>query len=164
MLAVTFRVGTSAYAIRYRNVVEVIPRVQLRAVAHTPDWVAGVFAYRGALTPVVDLCRLLAGYACPERLSSRVVLVRCSQPDGGERTLGLLAEQMTEARHLPANLVSGPSLSDLRYFAEVVLEGGEPLQFLNVDAILSESGVALGAPSAAPRMTSGEEDRKPSQP
>jgi chemotaxis-related protein WspB len=158
MLVVTFRVAAAAYAIRSEQVLAVIPQVELRPIAHPAAWLKGVFAYRGELTPVVDLCQLIGGYPCPQRLSSRIALVRCSTPAGGQRTLGLLAEHMTEARRLEPQLATASSLTDAPYLGEVLLEGSEPLQFLKVDAIL---------PSAGPLLTeglTGEKDREPTQP
>lgn len=163
MLAVTFRVADAAYAIRCDHIVAIIPRVELRPVAQGSAWLKGVFAYRSELTPVVDLCQLIGGYACPERLSSRIALVRCAA-NGGARTVGLLAEHMTEARRMHGQLVAAPPVTPLPYFGPVLLEDGEPLQFLNVDALLPSSGLLLGLPDAPPKVTPGEEDREPTQP
>ena len=164
MLAVTFQVAAAAYAIDCEHIVAVIPEVQLRPVAHGAAWLKGVFVYRGGLTPVIDLCQLIGGYACPSRLSSRIVLVRSALPAGGARITGLLAEQMTEARRLPADTVKAPPVTALPYFAEVLLEAGGPLQLLDVDAILAGSGQLLTQPIAPPKVTAGEEDREPTQP
>ena len=100
MLAILFQISKARYAVRCQNIVEVIPLVALRPVPHSAAWFLGVFAYRGSLTPVLDLCILIGGYACPKRLSSRIVLVRCTLPDGGGLVAGFLAEHMTEARHV----------------------------------------------------------------
>jgi chemotaxis-related protein WspB len=164
MLAVTFRVARAAYAVRCDDIVAVIPQVELRPVAHGYAWLKGVFPYRGELTPVVDLCQLLGGYACSARLSSRIALVRCASADGALRTVGLLAEHMTEARRLAMRLVAAPPIRPMPYFAEVVLEGAEPLQFLNVDALLPSAGLSLAASSALPEVFASEKDRKPTQP
>jgi chemotaxis-related protein WspB len=142
MLAVTFRVAESAYAIRCDHVVAVIPWVALRPIAHGAPWLRGMFAYRGALTPVLDLCRLIGSYECPARLSSRIALVSCALPEGGKRTVGLLAEQMTEARRVDALQAAAP-VASVPYFGEVLLEGSAPLQFLNVDALLPSAGPLL---------------------
>ena len=158
MLAVVFRVAAAAYAIRTDQVLAVIPQVELRPIAHGSAWLKGAFAYRGELTPVVDLCQLLGGYPCPARLSSRIVLVRCAGAQGGLRTLGLLAEHMTEARRVDEHLATAPPLAAAPYLGDVLLEGREPLQFLNVDAIL---------PSTGPLLTEGmtvETNREPTQP
>lgn len=161
MLVVTFRVGAAAYALRAADVLAVIPEVELRPLAQGATWLRGVFAYRGELTPVVDVCQMIAGYRCPARLSSRIALVRVA---GQARTLGLLAEHMTEARRLPPNLAVSAPLSDAPYFAEVLLQGGEPLQFLEPSAILNASGLALGEAPTAPRISAGETHREPTEP
>jgi chemotaxis-related protein WspB len=158
MLVVTFRVGAAAYAIHSEQVLAVIPQVELRPIAHPAAWLKGVFAYRGELTPVVDLCQLIAGYACPPRLSSRIALVRTGAPGGGLRTLGLLAEHMTEARRLATPLATAAPLTAAAYFGDVVLEGNEPLQFQKPDAILPSSGLLLT------EGLTGEKDREPTQP
>jgi chemotaxis-related protein WspB len=164
MLAVTFRVATAAYAIRCEHIVAVIPQVALRPVAHGSASLKGVFVYRGGLTLVVDLCQLIAGYACPTRLSSRIALVRCQAPDGSLRTVGLLAEHMTEARRVEAQRAASPPVNQAPYFGEVLLEGVEPLQLLNVDAILPSAGPLLAEPGALPKVIAGEKDREPTQP
>jgi chemotaxis-related protein WspB len=153
MLAVTFRIAEAAYAIRCDHVIAVIPQVVLRPVAHGAAWLRGMFAYRGALTPVIDLCRLIGGYPCPARLSSRIALVGCALPDGGKRIVGLLAEHMTEARRVDALQATAP-VASVPYFAEVLLEGSSPLQFLNIDALLPSAGPlleGLDPPPVGPR-------------
>jgi chemotaxis-related protein WspB len=165
MLVVTFRVASAAYAIRCNDVIAVIPQVALRPIAHGTVLLKGVFVYRGELTPVVDLCQLIAGYPCPPRLSSRIALVRCASPEASLRTLGLLAEHMTEARRLDAQLARAAPLAPAPYFGDVLLEGSEPLQFLNVPAILPNVGPLLAdEASASPKVLAGEKDRKPTQP
>ena len=164
MLAVTFRVAAAAYAIRCDQVVAVIPQVEVRPTARGAAWLKGVFVYRGELIPVVDLCQLIGSYPCPPRLSSRIALVRCTSPDCGARTFGLLAEYMTEARRLDAQPIAAPPVAAVPYFGDVLLEGSEPLQFLNVDAILPSAGPLLAEHSTSPKVMAGEKDREPTQP
>jgi chemotaxis signal transduction protein len=137
--------------------------VQLRPVAQGASWLKGVFAYRAQLTPVIDLCQLIAGYACPERLSSRIALVRCESA-AGARTLGLLAEHMTEARRVAGHAVAAPPVTPLPYFGQVLLEAGEPLQLLEVDALLPSSGLLLPQGETLPKVMASETDREPPQP
>jgi chemotaxis-related protein WspB len=146
MLAVTFRVADAAYAIRCERVVAVIPRVTLRPLAHAVPALRGVFAYRGELTWVIDLCQLIAGYACSERLSSRIALVRCALPQGGQRCIGLLAEHMTEARHVDETSTL-TSAAVAPYLGNVILEGSDPLQLLDVDGLLPSAPVLLSTPA-----------------
>lgn len=164
MLVVTFRVSGAAYALRCDHVVAVIPEVELRPLAQGVPSLRGVFAYRGELTPVLDLCQLIGGYRCPPRLSSRIALVRPPLGDGTSRTVGFLAEHMTEARRLQASLSTASPIASLPYFGDVLLEGGEPLQFLEPGPMLRASGLSLPPAPAAMGITAGEKDREPPQP
>jgi chemotaxis-related protein WspB len=164
MLAVTFQVAAAAYAIDCASIVAVIPEVQLRSVARAAAWLKGVFVYRGELTPVIDLCQLIGGYACPPRLSSRIVLVRSAMPVAGARMTGLLAEHMTEARRLPPDTLTAQPVTPLPYFGQVLLEAGGPLQLLDVDAILAGPGQLLADAAPPPEVTAGEKDRESTEP
>src|SRR5437763_5879965 len=99
MLALTFQIGEEKLALDIRRVREVVPRVRLRPVGGAPDWLAGVFVYRGEVVPVIDLHRLAGAGECPGHLSSRIVLVPQPRP-GGERLLGLLATQVADIREV----------------------------------------------------------------
>ena len=59
MLLLVFRVAGDAYAVEAARVVEVVPRVELRALPHAPEALAGLFRYRGRMVPVIDLGVLL---------------------------------------------------------------------------------------------------------
>ena len=74
-----------------------LPRLPLKPIAHAPLWVAGIFAHRGALVPVVDLCALTFGKPAQARTSTRLVLVNYQpQPWIEPRWLGLVLEQATD--------------------------------------------------------------------
>lgn len=154
MLVITFQVAGTQYALRADAVLALIPEVTLSAVPQASTWLRGVFPYRGELTPVVDLCRMIGDYDCPPRLSSRIALVRCRAPDGGLHTLGLLAEKMTEARRLPDDLSSGAPLTPLPFFGPLVLTEGKPLQFVDPHRLLQVSGLPLAEARAPARLES----------
>jgi len=96
-LFLLFRIGSERYALRATEVAEVLPRVALKPIARAPQWVAGVFAYRGAVVPVIDLSALTFGQPADARTSTRLVLVNY-RPDDAESTLwlGLILEQATD--------------------------------------------------------------------
>ena len=96
MLMLLFQLGNSRYAIPARDVVEVTPRVRLEPLASTPDYVAGLLNYRGEHVPVIDLCQLINRERCRNSLTTRIILVPFSGPNGATGTLGLLAEAVTE--------------------------------------------------------------------
>lgn len=96
-LFLLFRIGSERYALRATEVAEVLPRLPLKPIAQAPNWVAGVFAYRGAVVPAIDLSALTFGQAAEARTSTRLVLVHY-RPDELQppRWLGLILEQATD--------------------------------------------------------------------
>jgi chemotaxis-related protein WspB len=75
MLLLTFTVGVNRYAIDVTRVVEVVPRVELRKISHSPAFLAGLLDYRGRIVPVIDLGLLLDIAPCHDCLSTRIILV-----------------------------------------------------------------------------------------
>ena len=74
--------------------------VLLRKIQHVPDYVAGVFNYRGSIVPVIDLCHLIQGTPCRLRFSTRIIMVNHTTKDG-MHCLGLMAERVTETLSRP---------------------------------------------------------------
>ena len=96
-LFLVFHIGSERYALKATEVAEVLPRLPLKPIAHAPSWVAGIFAHRGALVPVIDLSALTFGTAAQARTSTRLVLVNYQpQPWVEARWLGLILEQATD--------------------------------------------------------------------
>ena len=113
MLVLTFQVDQVPYAVPVSQVIEVIPRVELRQVPHSPRCLLGLLHYRGSAIPVIDLGLLLGGSACVDRLDTRILLVRTSLGPNGDNRLGLVAERVNDlvdvdadrpAMHAPAML------------------------------------------------------------
>jgi chemotaxis-related protein WspB len=146
VLAVLFRVSDIAYAIPCQSVLEVFPLRALRAPSHAPAWMAGTFAYRGVLVPVIDACRLLGGYPCTKRLSSRMALVRSSTQERGVIIAGVIAERMTEVRRLSGQTLLTPTDAPHSYLGNVIKEATELVQLIEVDSLV---GITLSSAGSA---------------
>ena len=138
MLALSFQVADQRFALSCRDVIEVVPLLRLRALPHAPAFVAGIFDYRGVSTPVIDLCMLVAARPCAERLSSRTILLRWQA-----RTLGLLAERVTEAFDIDEASIgkAGVVVPDAPYLDGVVLAGdgsGAITQLIAPERLITE--------------------------
>ncbi len=116
MLILTFTAGGNRYAVDVARVVELVPRVELRIMPHAPGFLAGFLGYRGQVVPVIDLGLLLGAGACPDRLSTRIILVNHAPEDhnqsGDDRAgklLGLIAEQVSDlTRVQPEQVAPAP--------------------------------------------------------
>jgi chemotaxis-related protein WspB len=96
MLLLLFQIADQLYALDTSSVVEVIPNLHIRKVQSVPDYIAGVFNYRGNITRVVDLCYLIQGIASRPRFSTRIIMIGYSDDNGRPQHIGLMAERVTE--------------------------------------------------------------------
>jgi chemotaxis-related protein WspB len=93
MLLIICHSSANRYAIDSRFVSAVLPRAHLHRLSGSPDWLAGVLIYRERTTPIVDLTQLTDGMPCPNRLSSRIVVLQ-AELGGSLRRFGILAERV----------------------------------------------------------------------
>ncbi|MGF6206673.1 chemotaxis protein CheW [Pseudomonas frederiksbergensis] len=159
-LFLVFRVGNERYALQAIEVAEVLPRVPLKPIARAPEWVAGVFAYRGTVVPVIDLSALTFGQPAQARTSTRLVLVHY-RPDEATpaQLLGLILEQATDTvRCNPADFQPyGLDNRQAPYLGPVRKDAQGLLQWVRVADLLDEQVRGLLFPSPPLDLTQVEE-------
>ncbi len=139
MLMLLFHAGDNLYALDSSQVVEVIPMVVLRKIHHVPDYVAGVFNYRGTIVPVIDLCHLIQGTACRSRFSTRIIMVNYTAKDGGHRRLGLMAERVTETLNRPdLDPKNASKVNDVPYLGEIFMDELGMIQRIHWEHLITE--------------------------
>src|SRR6267143_6482169 len=107
MLFLIFELGKDRYALDVRQIAEVLPLVAIKKVPRAPQAMNGLFNYRGAPVPVIDLTQLTLGRPSARRLSTRLVLVHYPDHTGQTHLLGLVAERATQtARHEASDFVA----------------------------------------------------------
>ena len=151
MLMLLFYVGGDRYALDTKRVIEVIPRVTLKKVYHAPEYIAGLFNYRGCLVPVIDFCHLINGTPSHPYLSTRIILINCqgsnqSQPQSPNegsitRILGLMAERVTDTLNKSEREFINPGIKveDSPYLGEMITDEQGMIQFLQVENLLPET-------------------------
>lgn len=140
MLMLLFYIGNNLYAIESSRVVEVIPRVSYREVHHVPNYVAGLFNYRGAIVPVIDLCHLVRGTPSRANLSTRVFVVGCTSPeDNSLQYIGLMAERVIKTVKKSASdfLPSGIKNSEASYLGEMIMDEKGMIQHINLEQLFT---------------------------
>ncbi|WEJ71044.1 MULTISPECIES: chemotaxis protein CheW [unclassified Pseudomonas] len=140
-LYLQFRLGADRYALDVHDVLEVLPLPALKRLPEAPAWVAGLYAHRGELLPVLDLSQLAFGHSAPRRTSTRLVLVRYRvEAQAIVQHLGLILEQATHTlRRDPAafrdyQLENGSA----RYLGPVLEDEQGLLQCVRVDQLLTD--------------------------
>lgn len=142
MLLLMLRVADDQYAIRAGRVVEVVPQIPLRDLPHTPEFLVGLFDYRGRVVPVVDLGLLMGRRACAPRLSTRIVVVDAAlQPSTDRHLLGLVAEQVSDIKQFDDDQVVFPpmGMEQARYLGSIVRADGGLVQVIEVDRVLTSA-------------------------
>lgn len=151
MQLLTFTVAGQTYAVESRRVIEVLPLVPARPLPRVPDYIRGIFTYRGRLVPLVDLARRLADADVAERLSTRVIVVEFSAPGGSPRCLGLVAENVVSIRSAAEADATLPALHmpDAPYLGRLLRLGQETVQVIAIEHLLPEPIAAGLFPAAA---------------
>jgi chemotaxis-related protein WspB len=141
MLFLVFELGSDRYALDVRQIAEVLPLVEVKQIPRAPQAISGLFTYRGALVPVIDLSQLALGRPAARRLSTRLVLVHYPDESGQTRLLGLIAEKATQAaRHDAADFAaSGVTSPGAAYLGPVATDDHGLLQWIDVRALLPPS-------------------------
>jgi chemotaxis-related protein WspB len=140
MVVLIFEVGGQRYGLEVTQVLKVLPSVRLRPLPRVPEYVAGVFRYRDAMVPVIDLSQLIKGTPVPVLLSTRIILVRHPGPSGPGRALGLLAERVTDSLDDGAAdpVSSGVAVPEAPYLGGLSGSGRRMIQYVKVEHLLPD--------------------------
>ncbi|MBK1988793.1 purine-binding chemotaxis protein CheW [Sphaerospermopsis aphanizomenoides BCCUSP55] len=140
MLLLLFYVSKDLYAIESSCVVEVIPRVGLRKIHHVPEYVAGLFNYRGKIVPVIDLCSLIRGTPSRFCLSTRIMIVNYPHQQQGCQYLGLIAERITETLNKPETdfIDSGIHIPEAPYLGGILMDSKGIIQHINLEKLFTK--------------------------
>lgn len=138
MLFLLFQLGSDRFALDIRQIVEVLPFIDITRVSRMPPSVAGVLNYRGVPVPVIDLSQLMLDRPALRRLNTRIVVVHCAAENGETRLLGLIAERATEMSHLRADAFKGSAVvgADVRHVSHVTVDEDGLIQRLDVNRLL----------------------------
>ncbi|MCJ8279706.1 MAG: chemotaxis protein CheW [Rivularia sp. ALOHA_DT_140] len=147
MLFLLLAVDGKRYALESQKVVEVLPLVCLEMLPHSPEYIAGIFNYRGQIVPVIDLCQLMRDKPCCEHFSTRIILIK-HYDNGSENSsqspkhsiFGLIAERVTdtlqksETELMDANI----QIDAAPYLDKIIVQDTEMIQCIHLDYLLSK--------------------------
>jgi chemotaxis-related protein WspB len=140
MLILLCYAGEDLYAIESSQVIEVIPRVSLRKVQHLPQYVAGLFNYRGVVLPVIDLCHLIQDIPSRPLLSTRIIIVKYSAQNGSIQYLGLMAERVTETRTINPSDIRDSTIrvEEAPYLNGTILDDKRIIQCIQLEKLFND--------------------------
>ncbi len=117
-----------------------ISLVELKKLAQSPQYVAGLLNYRGEIIPVIDLCQLLVGNTYRSQLSTRIIIVSYRSDEQNTYLLGLIAERVTEILNVQeTDVYSGVQVNTAPYLEKIIKNGQDIIQCIQIESLLSES-------------------------
>jgi chemotaxis-related protein WspB len=142
----TFQLGEGRYALPLCDILEVLPLLPLRGVPHAPDYISGIFNYRGQVVPVLDLCQLTLGRPCEARMSTRLIVLRWQLAAGrADRLLALMVERAVNEMKLDAKTFQSPPLQidETPYLERLAVSATGLVQMVTVSQLLPQEMAAL---------------------
>lgn len=141
MLLLTMNIGAERYGIDAQSVTEIIPLVKLKHVPHVDACIKGIFNYRGIPVPVIDLGIFFENRECRNHLGSRIILSEIKMADGTGKTIGLLAEHVTEVIKCNAShfVSSGIHSAKSQFLQQVYQLNDDLIQIIDIKKIIPDS-------------------------
>jgi purine-binding chemotaxis protein CheW len=96
----TFMLAGEEYGIAILQVQEIKGWDKVTRIPHTPEYVLGVINLRGAVVPILDLRRRLGLGAVEFGKTTVIIVVRVSNGAGGERTVGMVVDAVSEVYNI----------------------------------------------------------------
>jgi chemotaxis-related protein WspB len=137
MLLILCHAGANRYAVEAQLVKEVLPGVGLKRVSQSPRWSSGLLIHRGAAIPVMDLVQLTQGKPCPNRLSSRIVVLEV-EINGSPRKVGILAERVGLRESSAGISETGEGLDAKSGLGRLLLDDEGVLELLDVARLVGD--------------------------
>jgi purine-binding chemotaxis protein CheW len=106
----SFRLGGEAYAVWVKDVREVLTIRELTLVPNAPSYMLGVTSLRGAMLPVIDLCKRLGLAPGLRDEKSRIIVVSPDEEDVGlivDRVTGVVRTMPDTIKPTPENIEQG---------------------------------------------------------
>jgi len=140
MLFLSINLGGMLFAIPARDVIRVLPLVELREMPNTPAFFSGIFPYEDRMVPVVDLQMLTHQQPCSRRFSTRVILAKPAFEEFCVREIGVLAERVTDAFEADPRSGKNPGIHPrgAEFLGAVVEAEGRSYQIVHLERILNK--------------------------
>lgn len=145
MFLLLFYVRDNQYALDTSHIIEIVPKVKLRKIPHTFEFVAGIFNFHNVIVPVIDLCSLFHSESCFQCFGTRIILVNYpGAKKNSTFTLGLIAERVIETRTVAeADLISSSiNVKEAPYLGKIIpnlRDKQETIQIIQLDKLLTKS-------------------------
>ena len=143
MKLLVFHIGADRYGLRLRDVVRVLPLLELKRVPLAPDTVAGLMDFHGQSVPVIDLCRASGLPSGEDHFDTRIIVADYHAPEGTEHLLGLRAERVLGVQEVSDAQLKNSGVQAAPFLGQVASDSQGMLQLVELEQLLPASLRAL---------------------
>jgi chemotaxis-related protein WspB len=136
MKLLVFHIGADRYGLRLRDVVRVLPLVELKQLPLAPDTVAGLMDLHGASVPVIDLCRASGLPSGEDHFDTRIIVADYVTPEGVHHQLGLRAERVMGVQDVRDELLLNSGVQAAPFLGQVASDAQGMLQMVELAQLL----------------------------
>lgn len=136
MKLLVFHIGADRYGLRLRDVVRVLPLVELKHLPLAPSAVAGLMDYHGSSVPVIDLCRISGLPSGEDYFDTRIIVVDYQTPEGASHPLGLRAERVQGVREVSTAQLTDSGVRAAPFLGQVAGDADGMLQLVELEQLL----------------------------
>ena len=139
MKLLIFHIGADRYGLRLRDVVRVLPLLELKHLPLAPDTVAGLMDFHGQSVPVIDLCRASGLPAGEDHFDTRIIVADYMTPDGTHHQLGLRAERVLGVQDVRDDQLADSGVQAAPFLGQVASDPAGIVQLVEPDQLLTEA-------------------------
>jgi len=143
MKLLVFHIGADRYGLRLRDVVRVLPLLELKHLPMAPDSVAGLMDFHGRSVPVIDLCRAAGLPSGEDHFDTRIIVADYHSPEGTDHLLGLRAERVVGVQEVSDAQLTDSGVRAAPFLGQVASDRQGMLQLVELEQLLPESLRAL---------------------
>ncbi|MFS2007431.1 chemotaxis protein CheW [Duganella sp. CT11-25] len=143
MKLLIFHIGADRYGLRLRDVVRVLPLLELKHLPLAPDPVAGLMDFHGQSVPVIDLCRASGLPSGEDHFDTRIIVADYHAPEGTDHLLGLRAERVLGVQEVSEAQLADSGVQAAPFLGQVASDAQGMLQLVELEQLLPESLRAL---------------------
>lgn len=104
----TFRLACEEYGVDILRVQEIKGWEGVTTMPNMPDYILGVINLRGTVVPIVDLRKLFGLENIEFNKTTVVIVVKVANPAGGERTMGVVVDAVSEVHNISSSDLNLP--------------------------------------------------------
>lgn len=139
MKLLVFHIGADRYGLRLRDVVRVLPLLELKHLPLAPDAVAGLMDFHGQSVPVIDLCRASGMASGADHFDTRIIVVDYHAPEGTDHLLGLRAERVLGVQEVAEAQLANSGVLAAPFLGQVASDAAGMLQLVELEQLLPAS-------------------------